>query len=184
MKMMVAGFSVPAAVLLYCLSVDSLPNATSLNVLKESKLVAVTNTSSVKLYAAKIKPYLRQHAYNEQICSLVDMKIAPGRSRFFVYDFKIDSVVDKGLVIHGGGSQTATDALSFSNIANSNATSVDRYKIGNEYSGNFGMAFKLHGLYKINARLLIVLYFYIATVACPMLKFIHHAFAQALVAPL
>lgn len=149
---MVAGFLVMAAILLYFLAVDKLPTATSLHILKESTAVAVNNTAAVKLHAAKIKPYLRQHAYNEQICFLVDMKIAPGKNRFFVYDFKKDTVVAKGLVTHGGGSQTATDALSFSNIANSNATSVGRYKIGNEYSGKFGMAFKLHGLDKTNSH--------------------------------
>lgn len=149
---MVAGFLVMAAILLYFLAVDKLSTATSLHILKESTAVAVNNTAAVKLHAAKIKPYLRQHAYNEQICFLVDMKIAPGKNRFFVYDFKKDTVVAKGLVTHGGGSQTATDALSFSNIANSNATSVGRYKIGNEYSGKFGMAFKLHGLDKTNSN--------------------------------
>lgn len=147
---MMACCLVMAVILLYSLSFVKLPGATSLHVLKESKAVAINNTASLKLHAAKIKPYLRQHAYNEQICFLVDMKIAPGKNRFFVYDFKKDTVVAKGLVTHGGGSQTATDALSFSNIANSNATSVGRYKIGNEYSGKFGMAFKLHGLDKTN----------------------------------
>ncbi len=149
---MVACCLVMAVILLYSLSFVKLPVATSLHVLKESKAVAINNTASVKLHAAKIKSYLRQHAYNEQICFLADMKIPPGKNRFFVYDFKKDMVVAKGLVTHGGGSQTATDALSFSNIANSNATSVGRYKIGNEYNGKFGMAFKLHGLDKTNSN--------------------------------
>lgn len=152
MKIIGASFLVLAASLLYCKYGGKLPTATALHVLKESKSVEVNETASVKLYAARIKPYLRQHAYNEQICFFVDMKIAPGKNRFFVYDFIKDTVVAKGLVTHGGGSQTATDALSFSNIANSNATSVGRYKIGNEYSGKFGMAFKLHGLDKTNSN--------------------------------
>ncbi len=152
MKIVGATFLIMAAILLYFLAVDELPTATFLYVLKESKPVVANNTASIKLHAAKIKPYLRKHAYNEQICFLVDMKIAPGKNRFFVYDFKKDTVVAKGLVTHGGGSQTTTDALSFSNIANSNATSVGRYKIGNEYNGKFGMAFKLHGLDKTNSN--------------------------------
>ncbi|MFN0081156.1 MAG: murein L,D-transpeptidase catalytic domain-containing protein [Ferruginibacter sp.] len=149
---MMVSCLVLASTLFYYTSIDKLPTATSLHVLKESKFVAINNTASLKLHAAKIKPYLRQHAYNEQICFLVDMKIAPGKNRFFLYDFKKDTVVAKGLVTHGSGSQTTTEALSFSNIANSNATSVGRYKIGNEYSGKFGMAFKLHGLDKTNSN--------------------------------
>ena len=80
------------------------------------------------------------------------MKIPPGKNRFFVYDFKKDSVVDKGLVTHGRGSQTASDTLRFSNIPNSNATSIGKYKIGNEYIGKFKTAFKLYGLNKTNSE--------------------------------
>ena len=152
MKIIAAGFFVLAAISLYCLFVFKIPAATPLHILKTKNPLQVDNTSSAKLYTVKLKPYLRQHSYNEQVCFLIDMKIAPGKNRFFVYDLKKDSIINKGLVTHGGGSQTQTDELSFSNIANSKATSIGRYKIGNEYSGKFGRAFKLYGLDKTNSN--------------------------------
>jgi L,D-transpeptidase catalytic domain len=80
------------------------------------------------------------------------MKIPSGKKRFFVYDLNQDSIVHAGLVTHGGGSQTATNALTFNNIPNGNATSLGKYKIGIEYSGRFGMAFKLYGLEATNSK--------------------------------
>jgi len=152
MKILLAGFFILAAISLYYLPVFKPSTAVSPHILKRNKSVKAGNASSVQLYAVKLKPYLRQHSYNEQFCFLIDMKIAPGNNRFFVYDFKKEAIVDKGLVTHGSGSQTPTDTLLFSNVANSNATSIGRYKIGNEYSGKFGMAFKLYGLDKTNSN--------------------------------
>lgn len=152
MKMMTAGFLVLAAISLYCLSVFKIPAAAPLYILKAKKKMPIDYTPSVKLHAENLKPYLRQNSYNEEVCFLIDMKIAPGRNRFFVYDLKKDSITDKGLVTHGGGSQILTDDLTFSNVPNSKTTSIGRYKIGNEYSGKFGMAFKLYGLDKTNSN--------------------------------
>jgi hypothetical protein len=108
----------------------------------------LTNESllSIKKYGDKIKPYLKANNYCEDYCFLIDMKIPSGKKRFFIYDLVQDTVLHAGLVTHGGGSETTTDALVFNNTPNGNATSLGKYKIGNEYSGKFGMAFKLHGL--------------------------------------
>jgi hypothetical protein len=106
----------------------------------------------VKKYGDKIKPFLKVNNYCEEYCFLIDMKIPSGKKRFFVYDLLQDTIVHSGLVTHGGGSQTTTDALTFNNIPNSNATSIGKYKIGNEYSGRFGMAFKLYGLETSNNK--------------------------------
>jgi L,D-transpeptidase catalytic domain len=106
----------------------------------------------VKSYAEKIKPFVKANNYCEEYCFLIDMKIASGKKRFFVYDLIQDTILHSGLVTHGGGSQTTTDKLSFNNIPNGNATSLGKYKIGTEYSGRFGMAFKLHGLETTNSK--------------------------------
>ena len=106
----------------------------------------------LQLKAASAKLFVQQKGYNDAICFLVDMGLPSGQNRFFVYDFKKDAVVTTGLVTHGGGSITPTEVLLFSNTANSNATSIGRYKIGNEYSGKFGIAFKLYGLDKTNSN--------------------------------
>jgi hypothetical protein len=106
----------------------------------------------VKSYGDKIKPFVKANNYCEDYCFLIDMKIPSGKKRFFVYDLNKDSILHSGLVTHGGGSQTTTDALTFNNIPNASATSLGKYKIGNEYSGRFGMAFKLHGLEATNNK--------------------------------
>ncbi len=106
----------------------------------------------VKKYGDKIKPFLKANNYCEEYCFLIDMKIPSGKKRFFVYDLLQDTIVHSGLVTHGGGSQKTTDALTFNNIPNGNATSIGKYKIGNEYSGRFGMAFKLYGLETSNNK--------------------------------
>lgn len=107
---------------------------------------------AMKTYADKIKPFIKDNNYCQDYCFLINMKIPSGQKRFFIYDLQNDSIIDAGLVTHGGGSETGTDKLRFSNIPNSSATSLGKYKIGNEYSGKFGMAFKLHGLETSNSK--------------------------------
>lgn len=112
----------------------------------------IKETIVLKTYADKIKPYLEKNNYCQDYCFLIDMKLPSGKKRFFIYDLKNDSIIDAGLVTHGGGSETGTDKLTFSNVPNSSATSLGKYKIGNQYSGKFGMAFKLHGLETSNSK--------------------------------
>jgi L,D-transpeptidase catalytic domain len=106
----------------------------------------------LKLYGQKADAYVKANNFCEDYYFIVDMKIAPGKKRFFIYDLIKDTVVDAGLVTHGGGSVTADDKLVFNNISGGNATSLGKYKIGVEYSGQFGMAFKLHGLEASNSK--------------------------------
>ncbi len=105
----------------------------------------------LKQKADDIALYAKQNHFNNQYCFMVDMKIESGKKRFFVYNFKKDSVELSGLVTHGGGKTNAA-AIQFSNTPNSLCTSVGRYKIGNSYNGKFGLAFKLYGLDKTNSN--------------------------------
>ena len=91
--------------------------------------------------------------YNKRIAFFIDMKVPSGKNRFFVYDFKTNKIIDKGLVAHGSGSETGVvGKLKFSNIPNSLSTSVGRYYIGNSYYGKFGKAYKLYGLDQTNSN--------------------------------
>jgi len=91
--------------------------------------------------------------YNKRIAFFIDMKVPSGKNRFFVYDFKTNKIIDKGLVAHGSGSETGIfGKLKFSNIPNSLSTSVGRYYIGNSYYGKFGKAYKLYGLDQTNSN--------------------------------
>ena len=98
------------------------------------------------------KDFVNEQGYNETYCFLLDMRLPSGKSRFFVYNLIKDSVEITGLVTHGSGSDNGVEDLVFSNIKNSNCTSLGKYKIGNSYTGNFGLAYKLYGLDKTNSN--------------------------------
>ncbi len=104
----------------------------------------------LKQKALSAKDYISEHGYNPEKCFLLDMKIYSGEKRFFVYNLKKDSIETAGLVTHGSGSDNRTEDLTFSNIKNSNCTSLGKYRIGRDYTGKFGLAYKLYGLDKTN----------------------------------
>jgi hypothetical protein len=102
---------------------------------------------SIKAFIAK------NSAYNNKIAFFIDMKIKSGENRFFVYHLKENKITDQGLVAHGSGSETGKEGqLKFSNVPNSNTTSLGTYSIGNNYYGKFGKAYKLNGLDKTNDK--------------------------------
>ncbi len=105
----------------------------------------------LQVKAAGIAQYAKLHQYNTQYCFMVDLKIESGKNRFFVYNLKKDSIEINGLVTHGSG-KTNTENIQFSNAEGSLCTSLGKYKIGNSYTGKFGLAFKLYGLDETNSN--------------------------------
>ncbi|MEO6723125.1 MAG: murein L,D-transpeptidase catalytic domain-containing protein [Ferruginibacter sp.] len=105
----------------------------------------------LKQKASILAKYSSENGFNSTHCFIMDMSIASGKKRFFVYNLKKDSVEFSGLVAHGSGSD-ATAGLYFSNTSGSNCTSLGKYKIGKPYYGTFGLAYKLHGLDKTNSN--------------------------------
>jgi len=105
----------------------------------------------VKQKAAATARYAKAHAYNNQYCFMVDMKIESGKKRFFVYNLLKDSIELSGLVTNGSG-KTSSGDIQFSNVPNSLCTSLGKYKIGSSYTGKFGLAFKLYGLDNTNSK--------------------------------
>jgi len=104
------------------------------------------------LNSDKAKDFLNQNPdFNQDVVFLADMAIKSRYNRFYVYDVKNDSILHKGLVAHGKGSNTGTyGELQFSNVEGSNMTSLGNYKVGVDYVGRFGKSYKLHGLDKTN----------------------------------
>jgi hypothetical protein len=105
----------------------------------------------LKMKALAIKEYSKAGGFNEGYCFMVDMKIASGQNRFFVYNLKKDSIEMAGMVAHGSG-RNMLGSVQFSNNANSLCTSLGKYKIGNSYHGKFGLAYKLYGLDATNSN--------------------------------
>jgi L,D-transpeptidase catalytic domain len=104
-------------------------------------------------HAVSISKYAKANGCNMQYCFLVDMKVASGSNRFFVYNLAKDSVELEGLVTHGSG-KTNSSEIQFSNAEGSLCTSLGKYKIGNAYNGKFGLAYKLYGLDATNSNAL------------------------------
>ncbi len=106
----------------------------------------------LKLKALMAKEYATDHGYEPTRCFLIDMRLPSGKNRFFVYNLEADTVEIAGLVTHGKGSENESGNLIFSNTANSNCTSLGKYKIGRAYNGSFGLSYKLMGLDKTNSK--------------------------------
>ena len=104
---------------------------------------------------AAVEKYLTANPgkYSKNYAVLIDMKIPSNHYRFFLVDLRKDSIVQKGLVAHGSGSETnKADSLIFSNTPNSYMTSLGIYKFGVAYQGSFGKSYRLHGLDKTNSK--------------------------------
>ena len=108
----------------------------------------VTNKTEEKLKqkATAAKLFVRKNSYNDNVCLLIDMSLASGQNRFFIYDIKKDSLLGKGLVAHGNCFEYWLEGRRYSNVVGSGCTSLGKYKIGASYTGKFGYSYKLHGL--------------------------------------
>src|SRR6476619_5989846 len=96
--------------------------------------------------------FCKKHSYNQDFCFLVDMSVASGQNRFFVYNLQADSILESGLVTHGRCNEVWLRGRKFDNRVGSGCTSLGKYRIGYSYMGRFGHAFKLYGLDKTNSN--------------------------------
>ena len=116
--------------------------------------VAIKDAEKIKLdeYGAMTENYVSGKEYNSDVVFLVDMKIASGKNRFFIYDIQNKSVLAASLVTHGRCNNTWLNGRQYSNVLGSGCTSLGKYKIGKPYYGRFGLAYKLHGLESTNSN--------------------------------
>lgn len=136
--------------------IDKIPKWYRAQQTTEEILLASSNEMQERLEkeVAEIKSFISKNKkYNQHIAFMIDMKIPSEKYRFVVYNLRKDSVLEQGIVAHGIGSETGIHGqLTFSNIPNSKATSLGKYAIGNSYTGQFGKAYKLHGLDTSNSK--------------------------------
>ena len=146
---------------------------------KQLPTTSTEEFTRLKTKALSIKKYIAAHHYSSKICFLVDMKIASGRNRFFVFDLQKDSILFSGLVAHGSCDNGFQMKANFSNKVNSGCSCLGKFSIGNSYNGRFGTAYKLYGLDSSNSNAYersIVLHSYDCV---PGRKFIHFLFVTA-----
>lgn len=103
-------------------------------------------------HAASLKAYAEEQKASANYAVLIDMSIPSWKKRYFVVDLNKDSVVVAGMCTHGQGDDYQREEVVFSNAPNSLCSSEGRYKIGNKYTGDFGLAYKLYGLDKTNDK--------------------------------
>lgn len=90
---------------------------------------------------------------NHNYLTIIDMQKHSGSDRFFLTNLNTGKV-EKFVVAHGKGSDPDHDGLAtrFSNIANSNATSLGFYQVSETYSGKHGYSVRLDGLSPTNSK--------------------------------
>lgn len=132
----------------------SLSSFTSFDGTSKKEILTELEYARLNDHVNEIKSSVGVKGCSKKIAFLVDMKIKSGKNRFFVYDLEKDQIIDQGLVAHGSGSETGIkgDILQFSNIAESNCTSLGRYTVEKSYKGVFGKAFRLSGLDESNSN--------------------------------
>lgn len=90
---------------------------------------------------------------NDKYLTVVDFSKASGKHRFFVMNMKTGKV--SGIVVaHGSGSDPDNDGLptKFSNVPNSNASSLGYYLTAETYTGNHGRSLRMDGLSTTNSN--------------------------------
>lgn len=108
--------------------------------------IEVYAETEVLKQAVALKQYAIENGYDTGYAFLVNISLKSGKKRFYVVNLETMTIDNSGLVAHGRGDERFTFDKYFSNNPGSNCTSLGRYKIGKSYEGQFGLAYKLHGL--------------------------------------
>jgi hypothetical protein len=104
----------------------------------------------LKLKSVEASLFAKKNGYNPSVCFLIDMSLASGQNRFFVFNLAKDSIQQSGLVTHGRCNQMWLEGRKYSNVPGCGCSSLGKYKVGYSYQGTFGLAYKLYGLDKTN----------------------------------
>src|SRR5688572_6477034 len=112
----------------------------------------VKHKQTLREQASVLLPFAKKNNFNTSLCFIVNMNIASGSNRFFVYDLQKDSAIDAGLVTHGRCNKSWLNGRQYDNKIGCGCTSLGKYRIGKSYQGRFGLAYKLHGLDSTNSN--------------------------------
>ncbi|WP_245980352.1 murein L,D-transpeptidase catalytic domain-containing protein [Flavobacterium aquicola] len=119
------------------------------------------NIDLTKGKAKQSLEFCKTKNFNTDFCILVDMSVHSGLKRFFVWDFKKDTISDGFLVGHGCGDNPwsydySKEKPAFSNVDGSHCSSLGKYKIGIRAHSDWGIGVKyvMHGLDSTNSNAL------------------------------
>ena len=110
------------------------------------------NFLSEKLWEAR--DYCEEHDLNTEAVIFIDLGIHSGYNRCWVIRFNDGVIRYKGLVTHGSGKEEwlPVGQRKYSNEKGSLLSSLGKYKTGISYNGQYGLAYKLHGLEPSNSN--------------------------------
>src|SRR5688572_32398968 len=88
-------------------------------------VTAVNKKSEIKLksLALQLVDFNHKQSYNEEVAFIIDMSIASGSNRFFIYDLKNHVILASSLVTHGRCNETCLTGRAYSNVVGSGCTS-------------------------------------------------------------
>ena len=96
----------------------------------KSITVNAVDHQRLKSKAHEVKAYCVSKGFSTNYCFLVDFSIHSGKKRFFVWDFKGDSIKYASLCAHGYGKDSTPSKPVFSNTPGSLCSSLGKYKVG------------------------------------------------------
>ena len=103
--------------------------------------------------------YCKTNGFNQDFYFLLDFSVHSGKNRFYVYDFKTNTIVNQNVVTHGScdvfqDNPEKYKKAKFSNADGSHCSSKGKYKIGKRDYSSWGINVKywLHGLESTNTN--------------------------------
>lgn len=117
--------------------------------------------SKMKEKAKEAYAYCKKKKYNQRFCILIDLGVHSGLNRFFIWDFKKDTIsgafpVSHGCCGHPWSFTWSKENAGFSNTDGSHCSSLGRYRIGERGYSDWGIHIKylMHGLDPSNSNAL------------------------------
>ncbi|GAA5097922.1 murein L,D-transpeptidase catalytic domain family protein [Chryseobacterium ginsengisoli] len=117
------------------------------------------DSNKIKAKAEEALQFCKSKKFNTDFCILIDMSLHSGVKRFFVWDFKTNTVSKQYLVGHGCGSNQwssdeSKDSPKFSNEDGSHLSSLGKYKLEGRSYSDWGIHVKylMHGLEETNSN--------------------------------
>lgn len=115
----------------------------------------------IKLKAREAFQFCKDNQLNTDFCILIDMSLHSGVKRFFIWNFKTETVSSQYLVGHGCGanqwsSDESRDNPQFSNEDGSHLSSLGKYRLEGRGYSEWGINVKylMHGMENTNSNAL------------------------------
>jgi hypothetical protein len=106
----------------------------------------------IEMHSIVSREFVLQNKYDTGFCFLVDLHRPSGDNRFLVYNLPGDSIEMAGKVAHGRCNEEWLEIPRYSNSPGTGCSSLGKYRIGQKYFGQFGLAYKLYGLDSTNSN--------------------------------